>query len=152
MSRPMRCYRSCFQSVRTSSPLPQARGPGGEVVYQAVLKALAALDIPVGNTAGKAGIIGSERFHRMRMIGGALMSKSFECGEGPAGPKADAYQVEIAVVAYVTPKPGGGTRLGLAVAADARDPSGPYRTPRECASTGALEGKLLNKITQLVGG
>jgi hypothetical protein len=124
-----------------------------EKVYEATLKAFAALDIPIGNTSGKAGIIGSERFQRMRTLGGALLSKSFNCGEGPTGPKADSYRLQIAVVAYVSPVPGGsGTRLGLATVAEGRDPTGPYGNPRECGSTGALEVKLLNRITLLSGG
>jgi hypothetical protein len=122
-------------------------------VYEATLQAFAALDIPVGNTSSKAGIIGSERFQRMRVLGGSLMSKSFDCGDGPAGPRADTYRLEIAVVAYVSPIPGSaGTRLGLATIAEGRDPTGPYGTPRQCGSTGDLETKLRNKIAQLTGG
>jgi hypothetical protein len=121
-------------------------------VYEATLKAFAALDIPVGNTSGSSGIISSERFHRMRTLGGELLSRSFFCGEAPTGPNADSHRIEIAVVAYVSPAAsGGGTRLGLAVAAQGRDPAGPYRSPRPCASTGALERKLHNKIVELVG-
>lgn len=124
-----------------------------EKVYESALKAFAALDIPVGNTASKAGIIGSERFERMRVLGGTLLSKSFNCGEGPAGATADTYRLQIAVVAYVSRGPGGsGTRLGLATVAEGRDPTGAYTTPRPCASTGALEAKLLTRITQLSGG
>ena len=122
-------------------------------VYEATLQAFGALDIPVGNTASKAGIIGSERFERMRVLGGSVLSKSFDCGEGPAGPKANTYRLEIAVAAYVTPIPGStGTRLGLAVVAEGRDPTGPYTTPRSCASTGALETKIVEKVRQLTGG
>jgi len=121
-------------------------------VYDATLKAFAALDIPVGNTVGTAGIIGSERFYRMRSLGGELLSRSFFCGEDPTGPNADSHRLEIAVVAYVTPAPSaGGTRLGLAVDAQGRDPAGPYRAPRPCASTGALERKLHSKILELAG-
>jgi len=54
-------------------------------VYEATLQAFAALDIPVGNTSSTAGIIGSERFERIRTLGGTMLSKSFDCGEGPAG-------------------------------------------------------------------
>jgi hypothetical protein len=70
-------------------------------VYEATLKAFAALEIPVGNTVGTAGIIGSERFYRMRTLGGELLSRSFFCGEDPTGPNADSHRLEIAVVAYV---------------------------------------------------
>ncbi len=123
-----------------------------EKVYEATLKAFAALDIPVGNTVNTAGIIGSERFHRMRSFAGDLMSKSFDCGEDPTGPNADSHRIEIAVVAYVAPAPsGGGTQLGLSVVAQGREPAGPYRRPRACASTGSLERKLHAKIVQIAG-
>src|SRR5215813_10748294 len=52
-------------------------------VYDAVLHAYPALDIPIGNTANTQGIIGSERFQRSRSLAGALLSKSYDCGEGP---------------------------------------------------------------------
>lgn len=123
-------------------------------VYEATLKAFAAFEIPVGNTAGNAGIIGSERFHRMRTLAGDLLSKSFACGEDPTGPNADSHRIEIAVVAYVAPSTSGAsgsTQLGLAVVAQGREPAGPYRAPRVCASTGALERKLYNKIQQIAG-
>jgi hypothetical protein len=122
-------------------------------VYEATLKAFAALGIPVGNTSSTTGVIGSERFERMRMLNGALLSKSFDCGEGPAGPKADLYRLEIAIAVYVSPTPNGGTGtlLGIAIVAEGRDPTGPYPTPRECSSTGAFEHKLVERITQLAG-
>jgi len=122
-------------------------------VYEAALRAFAALEIPVGNTSSTEGIIGSERFERMRVLGGTMLSKSFDCGEGPAGQKANTHRIQIAVAAYVAPSPGGRTtRLGIAVFAEARDPTGPYAAPRECASTGALETKIAEKIRQLTGG
>jgi hypothetical protein len=122
-------------------------------VYEATLQAFAALDIPVGNTSSTAGIIGSERFERIRALGGTMLSKSFDCGEGPAGPKANFYRLDIAVAAYVSPIPGSErTRFGLAVVASGRDPTGPYSTPRQCASTGALETKIVEKVRQITGG
>jgi hypothetical protein len=118
-------------------------------VYEATLKAFAALDVPVGNTAGNLGIIASERFTRFHVFAGEVLSRSFDCGEGPTGKFADSYRVEIAVVAYIEPRAGGGTRLGLASIASGRDPTGPYRYPKECASTGRLELRLLNRVKAL---
>lgn len=118
-------------------------------VYEAAMKAFAALDIPVGNTAGNLGVIGSERFSRFHTLGGELLSKAFDCGEGPTGKFADSYRLEIAVVAYVEPRAGGGTRLGVASIASGRDPTGPYRYPKECASTGRLELRILDRIKSL---
>lgn len=118
-------------------------------VYDAVLKAFAALDIPVGNTAGNIGVIGSERFMRYHALAGEPLSKAFDCGEGPTGKFADSYRIEIAVVAYVEPRPGGGSRLGLASIASGRDPTGPYRYPKECASTGRLERRIVDRVKSL---
>src|SRR4051812_13573933 len=120
-------------------------------VYEATLQAFAKLDIPTGRTDGKAGIIGSERFERMRVLAGSPMSRLFSCGEGPAGENADLYRLEIAVVAWVADeKPG--TKLSLATIASGRDISGVSRAAKECPSSGALETKLYEAITKIVGG
>jgi hypothetical protein len=120
-------------------------------VYEAALQAFAKLDIPTGRTDGKRGIIGSERFERMRVLVGGPMSRSFTCGDGPTGPNADSYRLEIAVVAWVSDaKPG--TKLGLATIASGRDISGVARAAIRCPSTGAIETKLLEAITKTVGG
>ena len=122
-------------------------------VYENALKAFGALDIPVGNTSSTSGVIGSERFERVRVLNGTLLAKFFDCGEGPAGPNANLYRLEIAIAAYVSPIPGStDTRFGLAVVAQGRDPTGPYMTPRHCASTGALEARIVDKVRQLSGG
>lgn len=120
-------------------------------VYDAVLHAFPALEIPVGNTANTQGIIGSERFQRSRMLAGALLSKSYDCGDGPTGPFADSYRLEIAVVAYVVPA-GTGTRLGVATLASGRDLTGPIRIPRACLSTGRIERLVFDEVTKLTGG
>src|SRR5207247_1256165 len=120
-------------------------------VYQAALRAFADLDIPTGRTDGKAGIIGSERFERVHSLAGSPMSRSFTCGEGPTGPYADSFRLEIAVVAWVS-KASGGTTVGLATIASGRDISGVGRNPKECVSTGAIETKMLDRIKSYVGG
>jgi hypothetical protein len=119
-------------------------------VYQATLKAFADLGIPTGRTDGTRGIIGSERFERMNSLAGSPMSRSFSCGESPAGPNADSFRLEIAVVAWVAPV-AGGTKIGLATIASGRDITGVGRNAKECVSTGALETKLLDRITKIVG-
>lgn len=120
-------------------------------VYEAALKAFAQLDIPTGRTDGKRGIIGSERFERMRVLVGLPMSRSFNCGEGPTGAHADAYRLEIAVVAWVA-EDKSGTKLSLATIASGRDISGVNRAPKACPSSGTVEMKLLEAITKIVGG
>ncbi len=120
-----------------------------EVVYQAVLKTYTDLGIPTGNTDGKSGIIGSERFERMRAIAKAPMSMSFSCGESATGPNADAFRLTIAIVTWVKPADGGGTILGVAAAAAGVDVTGVYKNPRECGSTGRVETRILEGVKKL---
>jgi hypothetical protein len=122
-----------------------------EKVYEATLKAFAELQVPTGRTDGKAGIVGSERFERSRALGNLLLSKLYNCGEGPTGPFADSFRLEIAVVAWVSPAPAG-SKLGVATVASARDVSGVAHPSRACYSTGVLETKILEAVTRLAGG
>ena len=117
-----------------------------EAVYAAVLKMFFELGIPVGNTDNKAGIIGSERFERSRTLAGLPMSRSFSCGESATGPNADFYRLTIVVVAWVTPRAGGGSTLATAMAASGADNVGVSKPPRECASLGRIEEKILNGV------
>jgi hypothetical protein len=122
-----------------------------EKVYEAALKAFAELDLPTGQTDGRQGIITTERFERTHALVGKPMSRSFNCGETVTGPLADSYRLEIAVVLWVADdKPG--TKLGLATIASGRDISGTGLRPRECASLGFVETRLLETITKMVGG
>jgi hypothetical protein len=114
--------------------------------YQAALKAFADLDIPTGRTDGTKGIIGSERFERMRTLAGGLMSRSFSCGESATGPLADSFRLEIAIAVWVTPAEGGGSKIGVASVASGRDVSGVFHGPQGCTSTGGLEAKILDRI------
>ena len=121
-------------------------------VYDALLHAYPALEIPLGQTANTQGIVGSERFQRSRSLAGALLSKSFDCGDGPTGPYADSYQLDIVVVAYVVPAEGGGTRLGVATVASGRDLTGPIRVARACLTTGRDERLVFDEVTKRTGG
>ena len=121
-----------------------------EAVYSATQHAFADLGILVGNTDNKAGIIGSERLERLHSFAGAPMSRSFRCGESATGPNADAFRLTIVVAAWVKPGKDGGTTLALATAASGADISGVYRNPRECASTGWLEEKILAGVQKYV--
>ena len=98
----------------------------------------------------KAGIIGSEKFEKMRQLAGAVLSRSYSCGESATGPNADSYRLSIAIVAWVQPGKNGGTTLGLANAASGNDVGGVYRNPRECASTGRIEEKIVAGVKKYV--
>jgi hypothetical protein len=46
-----------------------------------------ALDIPSATRRARRAIIGSERFERMRVLGGSVLSKSFDCVKAPLVPR-----------------------------------------------------------------
>ena len=129
----------------------EVRAPA-DVVYRAVLDAYKSLGIPPGNTSGELGIVGSERFQRMRTLAGAPMSLSFSCGDGATGPNADSFRLTIAIVTWVKPTTGGNTTLGIASAAAGEAIEGVRRNPRECASLGRVEEKILKEVKKLTGG
>ncbi len=119
------------------------------LVYAALQKVFADLGIPIGNSDSKSGIIGSEKFERMRVLAKAPMSRSFSCGESATGANADAYRLTIAIVSWVAPGARGGTTLGVAAVASGADISGVYRNPRACASTGWIEQKIASEVQKL---
>jgi hypothetical protein len=120
-----------------------------DAVYRAVLDAYRELEIPTGNTDGKVGIVGSERFEKRIKLGPTQLSQLFSCGDGPAGAHADFYRLTIAIVSWVKPREGGESTLGIAVAASGQDITGVYKAPRECASTGRIEQKIKDKVELL---
>jgi hypothetical protein len=119
-------------------------------VYEAALKAFASLGIPMGKTDGKTGIIGSDRFEVIHTLAGSQLSHWFSCGEGAMGNYANTFRVDLVAVIWIKPSAsGGGTTLGVAAAASARDPSGDGHGSRRCGSEGTLELKIVDKITEL---
>jgi hypothetical protein len=129
----------------------EVRAPA-DVVYRAVLEAYKTLNIPPGNTSGELGIVGSERFERMRTLANAPMSLSFSCGDGATGPNADSFRLTIAIVTWVKPASGGNTTLGIATAASGEAIEGVRRNPRECGSLGRVEEKIVKEVKRLTGG
>lgn len=124
-----------------------------DVVYRAVMDAYRNLGIPAGNTSGEQGIVGSEKFERMRSLAGAPMSMSFNCGDGAVGPNADSYKLTIAIVSWVKPstKYPGETTFGIATVASGQAMEGVRMNPKECSSTGRVEEKILKEVNKLVG-
>ncbi len=129
----------------------EVRAPA-DVVYRAVMDAYKTLGIPPGNTNGQLGIVGSERFERAHSLAGAPMSLSFSCGDGSTGPNADSFKLTIAIVSWIKPDDKGNTILGIATAAAGQGQEGVRRNPRECASTGRVEEKILKEVKRLTGG
>jgi hypothetical protein len=120
-------------------------------VYTATLAAFKEFGIEVAAMDSAAGIVANSHFKVPHFFAGAVTSRSFDCGEGTRGPKADSWSLQLAIVAFINPAPGGGTKLGIAAAGSASDPAGASRDPVACASTGVFETKIASLIAKKTG-
>lgn len=85
-----------------------------------------------------------------RRIGGEAASTYFDCGQSFSGRNADIYRLRLAVAAWVEPAAGAPKELRVAAMASGRDPAGSRSSYGKCASTGALEERLWNRVRELV--
>jgi hypothetical protein len=122
---------------------------GPDLVYAATLAVFAKLGIPITDTSSGA-VIANTKLSVTHFFAGSITSQMYGCGEVATGPTADAWRLQMAIAAFVLPKDGGGTRLGIATAASASDPTGLSRDPKTCVSTGLLETKIYNGVAKLV--
>lgn len=80
------------------------------------------------------------------------MSTFLRCGWGMTGEHADTWRVSLGYAVYVKPVAGGGSTLGVAIAASARDVEGAAKPPVQCSSTGAFEQRIAKAVAARGGG
>ena len=135
-----------LDTLRQEHQLSAAPG----VVFAATRKTFAEFRIPVKHADSTVGTISSDKFETGRALAGAIMSRSFGCGETAIGPNADSYRLSIAIAVWVKPGKDGGSLLSVAAAASGRDPAGVYGHPRGCATTGWIEQKIATTVEKLL--
>ncbi len=119
-------------------------------VFAALQLAYDSLGVETAVRDANRGYIGNLGLKLTRRFAGQAMSRWVDCGTGHTGPTANAYRVNMALLANVTPEPGGNTRLRIAVAAGAQAFSGPLGDPIACESTGAIEQRILEIVRRQV--
>jgi hypothetical protein len=83
-------------------------------------------------------------------IGGQPMSRYLECGGGLTGPHADSWRITLSYAVFVDAASAGGSRVGVALFATARNPEGVSTSAVACGSTGALEREIADKVREVV--
>lgn len=121
-------------------------------VFTALRRALDSLGVSAEVADSAAGLVGNLGLKLTRRFAGKQMSTWVDCGIGHTGPTANAYRVNMAILAGVTPSKDGGSSVRIAVAAGAQAYSGPLGDPIACESTGAIERRMLDLVRAVPGG
>lgn len=131
-----------FDSVATTVSVPASR----TATFGAVSAVLEELKIPVDNRDAQRGFIGNSRIAKMRNFAGAPMSRLLNCGSGMTGLHADAWRIYITLFVLVEPRGDDASTLRIAFIAGAQDVEGVSKDAVMCASTGALETMLTERV------
>lgn len=115
-------------------------------VWVAVQKVYADLEIPIATANPASRQIGNNSFYRTRQFAGEQMATLVDCGSGMTGPKAASYRIYMSVLTDVLPDGKGGTRVQTTFVSTGQDMSGSSSDRIPCASSGRLEGKILDRV------
>lgn len=95
------------------------------------------------------GVVGNRNFSVYHRLGGVALDRYIGCGTTPSGPGANSYRVTMSLLSYVRAEPGGNSiQTRLSAAAD--DPSS-SKGRLSCLSTGALEQRINDMVSSIVG-
>jgi hypothetical protein len=143
-------YRSPVRMDSIGRPVDVA-APAGRV-FTSVVKAFDKLKIPIELQDSSTGRIGNLRMQVMRVLGGAMLSRSVDCGtDTRGGPKADVFRVYMAILVWVKPMGDSRSTLHVSVAAGAQPQSGTVSDQVSCTSAGGLEEKILKFVNEETG-
>lgn len=119
--------------------------PAGKT-WRAVITAFSDMKIPLDTQDSLHGIVGNLALVQSRNLAGSQLSRWFNCGNGITGPNADSWRLYIAIAALIDKGTADTTRLRIGMVAGAQDMQGNSKEPVACATSGALEAKLLDLV------
>ncbi len=113
------------------------------MVFAAFAGAMDELKIPIETRDQLGGLVGNATIQARFNFAGLPMTRIVECGLGATGPNANGFRVHIALMAIMDSIGPSKTRVRMALAAGALDPSGAAKEPATCGSSGVLEEKII---------
>ncbi len=119
---------------------------GRDAVWQAMLATHALLQIPMSGADERAGAAEFTLRDKTRTLLGKPASSYVDCGNGPAGPRADSYRLTVKITHSLQPAGETRTLVHTLVEAWARHP-GQSADAIQCNSRGTLEKYLAGIIT-----
>ena len=114
-------------------------------VWNAALESLKALAFPLTESNAATGRLMHWNNDAKHAIAGKQMSRYFDCGNGPTGPRADTYRLSIKVIQAIDSVSANSTRLSTELQAVARR-DGMSGDALHCNSTGQFEALLTAMI------
>ncbi len=138
-------------TTTAGSPALEATVPRqADDVWDALPAIYEALGIPLTDRDRPNRTIGNAGLRARRQLGGVRLSQYLDCGRAQEGPSADTYEVQLAVQTRVEPADGGSSVIRTRVQANARSLTF-SSSPVQCASTGRLEERIVERIRDLAG-
>ncbi|HEX5832112.1 MAG TPA: hypothetical protein VFY16_14110 [Gemmatimonadaceae bacterium] len=136
----------------------ETRGVGGTVdappdkVWRALTAAYVGLGLETRTYDPASGQIGNINVRLIRRLNGVPLSTYFDCGTGFSGPNADDHRLRVNVISYLRAQGPSRTLVETQVQAFATNVEGTSRHEFACTSKGALEARILEFVTEHVGG
>jgi hypothetical protein len=123
-----------------------------ERTFEALKLAYAEFEIPRNTESSQYREIGNTQLATRRSFAKERISKSLDCGRGLTGEYADQYRVTIAVVSWVSPLRDrtDSSTIHTALVGGGRATDGSTAWPLQCASLGAFERRLANRVRAVV--
>ncbi len=116
------------------------------LTYGAAAAVLQELKVPLSVNEPQNGVLGSDGFTMMRLLGRVRLSQYLSCGSGMSGEYADVRRITMALIVWVDSAGPAESRVRVGMLAGAQDLSGVSRNAVLCGSTGALESFITDEI------
>jgi hypothetical protein len=109
------------------------------------------LEIPVDQMDTATRVIGNQSLKARRRLGGAPLTRFFDCGRTQGGANAETYELHLSILTRVTQDALEVTTVSTAIQATGR-PISFAGDPVRCTSTGALESRIIEALKALAAG
>ncbi len=110
------------------------------------------LGIPITRLDSAQHVIGNEGLKLRRRLKDVPLSRLLDCGGGMGMSNADSYEVYLTVMTRLRPAADGGTQVETVVDASAKPVAFNTSASVACTSTGGLERRLHERLTERVKG
>jgi hypothetical protein len=125
---------------------------GVDAVFPLVADAYQEIGISIETLDTTRRIIGNPRFRARQRLAGMPMETVVRCGDGPTGPHARSFLITFDIHTQVMPSGAGKSMMRTMVSATGRSIEGATTHEITCASTGALEQRILEIVSRRLGG
>jgi hypothetical protein len=123
-------------------------GVSPDSAYQLLTRVYAMLEIPMVGVDEKR-TIGNDDLKVRHRIAGLAMQNVVDCGEKLGSLNAETWDIDMNLLSYVKADPSGGSQVLTRIQAMGNRPEGSNLRQTSCATTGALEKKIGDMVTQL---